>query len=270
MSQNVTLLSLPSELRLAIYDYLVPTEIHLFRGDRTHDILLLDSFVAKTLHGLLGSCRLMRQETLGVVGNSNIVITGLETFSRPQQACDIVTALTTWASVGGAGNTIWQVARNITVFAGTPLRDGFDSTNNGFSPFVEEPVISFPWTDFSKVLRQSNVATGKLKLRIKTVAANPSLPAFTDIPTGNRAEAMTGCFEWVDATKLRLGKRLEDSSCAGRFGEYDKFLPHSVQGLYFAYKYVVKPEESVAAPVQLEREGKRKGTRRIRQACTSW
>ncbi|KAI7234084.1 hypothetical protein KC330_g5023 [Hortaea werneckii] len=270
MSQNITLLSLPSELRLTIYDYLVPTETHLFRGDKTHDILLLDSFVAKTLHGLLGSCRLIRQEALGVMGNSNIVITGLETFSRPQQACDIVTTLTTWASVGGAGNAIWQVARNITVFAGTPLRDGFDSINNGFSPLVKEPVISFPWTDFSKVLRQSNVSNGKLKLRINIVAANPSLPAFIDIPTGNRAEPMTGCFEWVDATKLRLGKWLEDSSCARRFGEYDKFLPHSVQGLYFAYKYVVKPEEIVAAPVKLERKGKRKSTKRIRKACASW
>ena len=131
MPQNVTLLGLPSELRLAIYDYLVPTEINLFRGDKTHDILLLDSFVAKTLHSLLGACRLIRQETLGVIGKSNIVITGLETFSRPQQACDIVTALSSWASVGGAGNAIWHVARNITVFAGTPLRDGFDATNHG-------------------------------------------------------------------------------------------------------------------------------------------
>ncbi|GAB1738460.1 hypothetical protein NU219Hw_g3266t1 [Hortaea werneckii] len=269
MSRNATLLNLPSELRLAIYDYLVPTEIHLFRGDRTHDILLLDSFVAKTLHSLLGSCRLMRHETLGVVGNSNIVITGLETFSRSQQACDIVTALTTWASAGGAGNAIWQVARNVTVFAGTPLRGGFNATNHGFPPLVEGPVLSFPWSDFSKVLRQSNVSNGKLKLRVKTVAAEPALPAFTDIPTGSRAEAMAGCSDWVSATKLRLGKWLEDSSCARRFGEYEKFLPCSVQGLFSAYKYVVKPEESVAAPVKLERKGKRKGSKRIRQACAS-
>ncbi|KAI7217042.1 hypothetical protein KC333_g4468 [Hortaea werneckii] len=268
MSQNVTLLTLPPELRLAIYDCLVPTEIHLFRGDRTHDIPLLESFVAKTLHSLLGSCRLMRQETLGVIGSNNIVITGLETFSRPQQACDIVTALATWASASGAGNAIWQVARNITVFAGTPLRDGFDATNDGLSPLVEGPVTSFPWSDFSKVLRQSNVSNGKLKLRIKTVAANPDLPAFTDILTVNRAEAMTGCFEWVDTTRLRLGKRLEDSSCARRFGEYDKLLPHSVQGLYIAYKYVVKPVEIAAPPAKCERKGKRQGTRRIRQTCT--
>ncbi|KAI6849330.1 hypothetical protein KC332_g1413 [Hortaea werneckii] len=189
MSQNLKLLSLSPELRLAIYDYLVPTEIHIFRGDKTHDILLLDTSVAKTLHSLLGSCRLMRQETLGMVANSNIVITGLETFSRPQQACDIVTSLATWASVGGAGNAIWQVARKITIFAGTPLRDGLDATNHDLWPVIEEPLLFFPFIEFSKILRQSNVATGKLQLRIKTVAVRPGLPAFTDIPTGNLAEA---------------------------------------------------------------------------------
>ncbi|GAB1732122.1 hypothetical protein NU195Hw_g7853t1 [Hortaea werneckii] len=223
MSQNPTLLSLPPELRLAIYDYLVPTEIHIFRGDRTHDILLVDSFVAKTLHTLLGSCRLIRQETLGMVANSNIVITGLETFSRPQQACDIVTALATWASVGGAGNAIWQVARKITIFAGTPLRDGLDATSHDLSPPIEEPVLFFPFIEFSKILRQSNVATGKLQLRIKTVAVRPGLPAFTDITTGNLAEAMTGCSAWVDATKLRLEEWLEDPTYARRFGGYEKF-----------------------------------------------
>ncbi|KAI7182510.1 hypothetical protein KC343_g8232 [Hortaea werneckii] len=269
MSQNLTLLSLPPELRLAICDYLVPTEIYVFRGDKTHDILLLDSFVARTLHSLLGSCRLMRRETLGVVGNSNIVITGLETFSRPQQACDIVTALATWASVGGAGNAIWQVARKITIFAGTPLRDGLDATSHDLSAPIEEPVLLFPFMEFSKILRQSNVATGKLQLRIKTVAVRPGLPAFTDITTGNLAEAMTGCSGWVDATKLRLEKWLEDPAYARRFGGYETFLPYSVQGLCSIYKFVAKLKELDRQPVKLERKGNNKGMKRMLQICTA-
>ncbi|KAI6849057.1 hypothetical protein KC332_g750 [Hortaea werneckii] len=269
MSQNLTLLSLPSELRLTIYDYLVPTEIHIFHGDKTHDILLLDSFVAKTLHSLLGTCRLMRRETLSVVGNSNIVITGLETFSRAQQACDIVTALATWASVDSAGNAIWQVARKITVFAGTPLRDGLDATTNDTWPVIEEPVLFFPFIEFRKILRQSNVATRKLTLRIKTVAIKPGLPAFTDISTGSLAEAMTGCSEWIDATKLRLEKWLEDPTYARRFRGYETFLPYSVQGLCSIYKLVVKLKELESPPVKLERKGKYKGVKRMLQICTA-
>ncbi|KAI6859266.1 hypothetical protein KC323_g6664 [Hortaea werneckii] len=270
MSQNLTLLSLPPELRLAIYDHLIPTEIHIFRGDKSHDILLLDIFVAKTLRSLLASCRLIRQETLGMVANSNIVITGLETFSRPQQACDIVTALATWASDGGAGNAIWQVARKITIFAGNPLRDGLDATSHEFWPPVEEPVLFFPFIEFSKILRQSNVATGKLQLRIKTVAVRPGLPAFTDITTSSLAEAMTGCSGWVDATKVRLEKWLEDPIYARRFGGYETFLPYSVQGLCIIYKSVVKLKELETQPVKLERNGKYRGMKRMLHICTPW
>ena len=236
------LLSLPCELRQAIYGYLIPCEIQIIYGYHGKRILFKDHELGPVLHKLLAISRSTRAEAFDVLSRSSLVLEGMEIFMPVHQIATMLAAYQKWVATDGAGRDLWKNAKKITFYTGSPTDGRFESASEIL--MLQQCTSMLRPTDaFKRLLSYSGVAHGELRLRIKTIAPSPGLPFLTEINVSELPSAMLDARRWISRVKKRLSNRLGDLNFRGRFEAYNAALPHVVNELHKTHAEIIRRKQ---------------------------
>ncbi|KAK4543349.1 hypothetical protein LTR36_005708 [Oleoguttula mirabilis] len=190
------LLKLPLELREAINQYLLPSpELELYCGMHTRRIRAVNT---RDLNCLLSTCRQVRQEALEAVSRLNVTI-GVEILAPPHTTRDMLDAFQNWSK--REGSTLWPRVKKLTIGLGCPAANGWGASM--LLPMYDVRDKSFPWRALRDLLVSSAVASGDLRLRLRTINPRPGLPRYTDISVKNIKLALHEFQAWVEGTESR-------------------------------------------------------------------
>lgn len=127
----------------------------------------------------------MRKEVLECVNRLTFTL-AVEVSAPPRGTRDILVALRVWRSQ--EGSAIWPRVKTLTIGFGSPPPTNHFNTLR--EPELEDRTARFPWQALRDLLTCSAVATGDLRMRLRTPLQGPGLPRYNDISAKDVQKAL--------------------------------------------------------------------------------